>query len=216
MPECLSVCLGRHRITEQPPWEVLLPRPHLAGEETGSVVEGEMASRVLDPWSLDNESRVEEQEGGEEGDKGTHWGEGPWGLSPAPALPLSLSSILSCFFWLEEEAGGGKRRRNRTAQEERQGGGGDGGSLTGCRSVWERSRPRPPPFLQTWSPHPVRTCHPWSLRRRGGSSGLSPAFLPALALNVGRALQKEAWAGSQLGQAEPSNRGRRSLSPPKF
>lgn len=66
--------------------------------------------------------------------------------------------------------------------------------------------PWPPPFLQTWTPHPVRTCHPWSLRR-GGSSGLSPAFLPDLALNAGRAFRKRLGPVPSLATLSPKTAG---------
>lgn len=126
---------------------------------------------------------------GEEGDRGILWRGGRWELFSIAVLSLSFPSAPSCFFRLEEGAGQGCSG-GETGEE------GMGGSLTECRGPMGKVRTlaSPSPADVDSPPQPGR----FILGVCGSSSGLSPAFLPDSALNVGRALQKEAWAGSQL------------------
>lgn len=74
-------------------------------------------------------------------------------------------------------------------------------TLKGAGPLREESSIGPPPFLQTWTPHPNQPGRV-ILGARGRSCSLS-SFPTDPASNVGRALQKEVWAHSQFGKAEP-------------
>ena len=147
------------------------------------------------PWSPDNESSADSgmREGGgnrvvgEEGAATYLTPALPRG--PAPAPPPSSSPSPG---WRGRGGRTGLRRRRR---------GGARGSLSGCRgAVGGVQAPA--------SSFPADVDSPAHLRRVILAAAVSlSALWPDPASNAGRALQKEAWAGSQLGKAEPRNGG---------
>lgn len=171
------------------------------GEKKGPESLGKSGPR---PWSPDNECSAESgmREGGGNrvvGEEGT-----ATSLTPAlpchhrpPPPPSPPSAPLHPQAGEEEVAGRGCAREG--GEEE-----GPEAAAQGAGALREGSRHQPPPFLQTWTPQLIWDVS--SLQRRQQQS-LSPALWLDPASNAGRALQKEAWAGSQLGKAEPRNGG---------